>query len=173
MKIRLAMEADTEALAALAAEFHEAHGDPTGHLTAEAIRRDGFGAPPEFTVLLAEDERGLLGYALFYDAYEPSYAARGVYMADLYVRPAARRSGLGRRLIAAVAGHGRRRGRRYVWWVARAENAPAHEFYRTLASVELPTMAYAVVDAAFIALATESEAEAAASPPPVTRPGPR
>lgn len=175
MTIRPAVQADADALAVLAAEFHLAHGDPTGHLTAEAIRRDGFGASPEFTVLLAEDGRGLLGYALFYDAYEPSYAARGVYLADLYVRPAARRIGLGRRLIAAVADHGRRRGRRYVWWVARAENAPAHAFYRTLASVELPTRAYAVVDAAFIALAGEGEAEAAASPrrPPVTPPGPR
>src|SRR3546814_16795315 len=67
---------------------------------------------PEFVVLLAENEGGLLGYAMFYDAYEPSYAARGVYMADLYVRPAARRLGLGRRLTAAVADHRRRPGRR-------------------------------------------------------------
>lgn len=173
--IRLAVEADAGPLAALAREFHAAHGDPTEHLTAEAIRRDGFGERPEFLVLLAEGAAGLLGYALFYDAYEPSYAARGVYMADLYVRPAARRTGLGRRLLAAVADHARRHGRRYVWWVARAENTPAHAFYRTLASVELPTNAYAVVDSAFVALAVEGEAEAAASPrrSPVTPPAPR
>ena len=61
--IRLAREADCEALAALAAEFHAAHGDPTDHLTAAAIRRDGFGADPEFVVLLAESDDGLLGYA--------------------------------------------------------------------------------------------------------------
>jgi len=124
--IRLAVEGDADALAVLAEEFHLAHGDPTGYLTADAIRRDGFGPAPEFVVLLAENEGGLLGYALFYDAYEPSYAARGAYMADLYVRPAARRLGLGRRLIAAVADHARRYGRHYVWWVARAENTPAH-----------------------------------------------
>lgn len=153
--IRMATKADAEALAALAEEFHRAHGDPTGNLTAEAIRRDGFGTDPEFAVLLAEGGDGLLGYALFYDAYEPSYAARGVYMADLYVRPAARRLGLGRRLIAAVADHGRRRGRTYVWWVARAENAAAHGFYRTLASVELDTKAFALVLADFAALADE------------------
>lgn len=153
--IRLAVEGDAEALAALAEEFHVAHGDPTGHLTADAIRRDGFGADPEFVVLLAEGEAGLLGYAMFYDAYEPSYAARGVYMADLYVRPSVRRLGLGRRLIAAVADHGRRRGRAYVWWVARAENMPAHDFYKTLASVELDTKAFALVLDDFKALADE------------------
>lgn len=153
--IRPARETDCEALAALAAEFHAAHGDPTDHLTAAAIRRDGFGADPEFVVLLAESGDGLLGYAMFYDAYEPSYAARGVYMADLYVRPAARRLGLGRRLVAAVADHGRRHGRRYVWWVAQAANAPAHEFYRTLASIELDTKAFALVNDDFTALADE------------------
>lgn len=153
--IRLAVEADAEALSALAEEFHASHGDPTGHLTADAIRRDGFGAEPEFLVLLAEGPDGPLGYALFYDAYEPSYAARGVYMADLYVRPAARRLGLGRRLIAAVADHAHRHGRTYVWWVARAENRPAHRFYRTLSSVELDTKAFAVVMEDFEAMADE------------------
>ena len=120
--IRSATPGDADALEALAAEFHVAHGDPTGLLTADAIRRDGFGAVPEFAVMVAQDASGLLRYALFYDAYEPSYAARGVYIADLYVRPVARRRGLGRRLIAAVARDGRDRGRRYLWWVARAEN---------------------------------------------------
>lgn len=153
--IRLAAAADAVALAALAAEFHAAHGDPTGHLTPEAIRRDGFGDEPEFRVLVAEDADGLVGYALFYDAYEPAYAACGVYLADLYVRPSARRCGLGRRLIAAVADHGRARGRRYVWWVAQAGNTEARAFYKTLASVELSTMAYAVVDADFATLAEE------------------
>ena len=151
--IRLAAAADAEALAALAAEFHAAHGDPTGHLTPEAIRRDGFGEEPEFRVLVAEDAAVLVGYALFYDAYEPSYAARGVYMADLYVRPSARRCGLGRRLIAAVAEDARRHGRTYVWWVAQAVNVEAQAFYRTLATVELSTVAFAVTAGAFEAMA--------------------
>jgi len=157
--IRIAAVADAEALAALAEEFHAAHGDPTGHLTPEAIRRDGFGADPEFQVLVAEARVGLVGYALFYDAYEPSYAARGVYMADLYVRPSARRRGVGRRLIAAVAGHARAHGRRYVWWVAQAANTRAQAFYRTLVSVELATMAYAVVDGDFAELADAAETD--------------
>lgn len=154
--IRLAQASDAEALAALAADFHDEHGDPSQFLTADAIRRDGFGANPEFAVFVAEDASGLLGYALFYDAYEPSYAARGVYMADLYVRPGARRRGLGRRLIAAVARHGRENGRRYVWWVARAENTEAHGFYRTLASVELSLKAFAVTEEVFAALTKEA-----------------
>lgn len=153
--VRPAVEADAEALSALAEAFHAEHGDPTGFLTTEAIRRDGFGDDPEFRVLVAAGPQGLLGYALFYDAYEPAYAARGVYMADLYVSPCVRGQGLGRRLIAAVAEHARRRGRDYVWWVARADNRRAHGFYRSLASVELDTKAFAVTLADFEALAEE------------------
>lgn len=160
--IRPALESDAAALAALAEEFHHAHGDPTGFLTADAIRRDGFGDDPEFRVMVADaGTGGLHGYALFHDAYEPSYAARGIYVADLYVRPAARRGGLGRRLIAAVAADGRSRGRRYVWWVAQAVNTEAHMFYRTLASVELSTFAYAVVGDDFSAIAGEHAAGSA------------
>ena len=153
--VRLAVEADAEPLAKLAEAFHAEHGDPTGYLTAEAIRRDGFGDDPEFRVLVAEGPDGLIGYALFHDAYEPAYAARGIYMADLYVWPPARGLGLGRRLIAAVAEHARRHGRSYVWWVARASNTPAHGFYRTLASLELDTKAFGVTLEEFEALAEE------------------
>lgn len=153
--IRLAVATDAEAVAALAEEFHVSHGDPSGYLTAEAVRRDGFGPEPEFEVMVAEGADGLLGYALFYDAYEPSYAARGVYMADLYVRPAVRGLGLGRKLIAAIADRARSRGRTFVWWVARADNTEAHGFYRTLASVELDAKAFAVVMDGFLALADE------------------
>lgn len=159
VEIRPALASDAETLAALAEKFHRAHNDPTGFLTADAIRRDGFGDDPEFQVMVADaGTGGLRGYALFYDAYEPSYAARGVYMADLYVQPAARRGGLGRRLIAAVAADARSRGRRYIWWVAQAVNAEAHVFYRTLASVELSTFAYAVIEDDFTTFAREHSA---------------
>ena len=36
------------------------------------------------------------GYALYFDSYEPTYAARGLYLADLYVDQAFRRQGIGR-----------------------------------------------------------------------------
>lgn len=154
--IRPALASDAAVLAVLAEEFHVAHGDPTGFLTADTIRRDGFGDDPEFQVLVAEAGAGdLLGYALFHDGYEPAHAAPGVYIADLYVRPAARRLGLGRRLIAAVAADARSRGRRYDWWVAQAANTEAQAFYRTLASVELSTFAYAVVEDDFLAIGGE------------------
>ena len=65
--------------------------------------------------------------------------------------------------VAAVAADARSRGRSYVWWVAQARNASAHAFYRTLASVELETRAFAVVLKDFDALAAEHTARSDAS----------
>ena len=52
----------------------------------------------------------------------------GIYLEDLYVRPAARGTGAGRRLLAALAAHLRRaRLRRLDWWML--DWNPARDFY--------------------------------------------
>ncbi len=130
--IRPAMPGDAAAIAALAEQLRALLGDPAGHLTAERIIEHGFGPSPEFSVLVAERDGGLIGYALFLDAYEPAYAARGVYLADLFVAAAARGTGVGRALVAAVGEAAVARGRTFVWWVAQERNAQALAFYRRL-----------------------------------------
>jgi GNAT superfamily N-acetyltransferase len=89
----------------------------------------------------------LVGYALFHDAYEPVFAARGIYLSDIYVAAGARRHGIGRALLSAVARDGATRRRTFVWWVARGDDA--RMFYRTLANVEQPVTAHAVTFEAF------------------------
>jgi GNAT superfamily N-acetyltransferase len=113
----------------------------------EAFKRDAFKPSPEFEVLLAESGGAIVGYALFHLSYEPSYSARGVYLSDLYVTPDRRPEGVGRALLARVAREAAARGRTFVWWVSRTNEARG--FYRTLANVEQPVTAHAVTFAAF------------------------
>ena len=127
--VRPATLQDAPALALLVAALRAHQKDPIGHLNEAAIRRDGFGDEREFDILVAERDRRPIGYALFIEAYEPAFAARGLYLADLYVRPEARRSGAGRALVQAVADEATRRERSYVWWTSLATNADAHAFY--------------------------------------------
>ena len=54
VRIRRAGPADVELLATLIEELNANQGEPTGHVTPDAVRRDGFGAVPEFQVLFAE-----------------------------------------------------------------------------------------------------------------------
>lgn len=133
--VRPATIEDTPALALLVAALRAHQKDPIGHLNEATLRRDGFGEDPEFSILIAERERRPIGYALFTESYEPAFAARGLYLADLYVRPEARRSGAGRALVGAVAAEARRRERRFLWWTSATGNAEAHAFYAALGAI--------------------------------------
>ena len=68
----------------------------------EDLARDGFGEKPRFRALIAEWDGEAAGYALFFDYYS-TWAGRGLFLEDLYVREAFRRRGIGRAMLAAVA----------------------------------------------------------------------
>jgi GNAT superfamily N-acetyltransferase len=154
-RIRCARPEDSARLAELVTALMEHLGDPLEGFDAARFADDAFGAEPQFSVLVAEREDELIGYALFHDAYEPSFAARGVYLADIYVCPEMRRHGVGRALLSQVAKDAAARRRTFVWWVARGDDARA--FYRTVADVEQPVTAHAATFAAFERLlATDS-----------------
>lgn len=157
VRIRPAVRADAPVLAQLVRELNAFHGDPLDHCTAETLARDGFGDTPAFAAFLAELDETPVGYALYHDAYEPVYSARGVYLSDLYVTEAARCTGAGRALVAAVAAEARRRGAVFVGWVSRRWNTAAQDFYRGLGAIEEPTVSHAIAFDAFTALADEGE----------------
>lgn len=156
VRIRRAVREDGEAVARLAGALNKQAGG-TGPFDAAVIRRDAFGADPRFAVVIAETEAGLVGYALCCDAYETGNAAAGYYLCDLFVEPAVRRQGIGRRLIAAVARLARESGRSFVWWAAREAERDAEAFYDTLGTVAEPVVAHALVLDVFEALAREAQ----------------
>ena len=143
--VRPAAIEDVPALALLVAALRAHQKDPIGHLNEAALRRDGFGEEREFDILIAERDRRPIGYALFTETYEPAFAARGLYLADLYVRPEARRSGAGRALVAAVTAEARRCERSFVWWTSLATNAEAHAFYAALGALTHEVRAHVLV----------------------------
>jgi GNAT superfamily N-acetyltransferase len=74
----------------------------------------------------------VVGMAVWYVTYSTWRGRHGLWLEDLYVRPAHRRSGAGRALLKALAGVCADRGyARLEWWVLDW-NEPAHRFYRTL-----------------------------------------
>ncbi|HSL22385.1 MAG TPA: GNAT family N-acetyltransferase [Vicinamibacterales bacterium] len=158
LRVRRAGRTDAEALAALGRALNAHQGDPAEYFTADAVARDGFGETPRFDAWLAELDGRPVGYTLVVpSAYETAYAKAGVYVQDLFVSPGARRRGIGRALLAAVAADARRRGLEFVWWTSRTWNTDAHAFFRTVATVEEPVLAFAVFADQFEKLANESQ----------------
>ena len=160
-KIRRAHRRDAAEIARMSAAFRRELDEPTVGLTEEAVLRDGFGRRAEFDVFIAETDGLTGGYALFFESYEPTYSERGLYLADLYVKPECRRGQLGRALVASVAAESRRRKRSFVWWVTIATNSSARAFYERLGVVAVPVVAHAAFGDTMEALA--------ASAPPVGR----
>jgi len=153
VKVRWARRKDIAAIAAMSAAFRAELDEETAGLTEEALRRDGFGFKTEFDLLVAEVGSEIAGYTLFFESYEPTYSERGLYLADLYVRPEFRSHGVGRTLIACVAAESKRRQRSFVWWVALAANTRAHEFYEHIGVRPVSVKGYAAFGELFDDLA--------------------
>ena len=167
LSIRRATIDDAEALAALACGLNAHQGDPVGNFTADIVRRDGFGASPCWTALIAERAGRPVGYAMFHAAYDAPHAARGLYLQDLYVRDEERRRGTGRALMAAVAREAREADCVFFWWTAKAWNSEALAFYRRLGAAAETVVAHALFGEALERLLDE------AGPGPVNRPSAR
>jgi GNAT superfamily N-acetyltransferase len=98
----------------------------TEQLLGEAL----FGASPAAEALIAERGSEAAGYALFFPTFSSFLCIQGVWLEDLFVRPAHRRAGVGKALLAAVAARVHERGGERLEWAALDWNELALGFYR-------------------------------------------
>ena len=101
-------------------------------LKEEDLRRHLFGSRPYVEVLLAEENGEAVGFALFMHNYSTFLASPGIYLEDLFVRPAHRGKGHGKALLQELARIAVERGCGRFEWAVLDWNRPAIEFYRSL-----------------------------------------
>jgi GNAT superfamily N-acetyltransferase len=99
------------------------------------LRATLFGAKPAAEVLLAELAGEPVGFALFFQSYSTFLAKPGLYLEDLFVRPAARSKGVGGALMAALARIAVQRQYGRFEWSVLDWNEPALKFYASLGAV--------------------------------------
>jgi GNAT superfamily N-acetyltransferase len=100
--------------------------------TEELVHEALFGERPAAEALIAERGSDVAGYALFFPTFSSFLAIQGVWLEDLFVRPAHRKGGVGRALLAAVAARVRERGGERLEWAALDWNELALGFYRRI-----------------------------------------
>lgn len=129
--IRAATVEDVPALLSLVrelAEFehlaHEVVGD------AESMRHAL--ASGHCEALLAESGDESVGLALYFHNFSTFLARRGLYLEDLYVKPAFRKQGLGRALLQRLAQIAIERGCGRFEWSVLDWNVDAMRFYESL-----------------------------------------
>ncbi len=125
--------------------------------TVADLERDGWGEAPRFEALIAEQTGTPVGFALYFHNYSTWEGRAGIYLEDLYVRPEARRSGAGRRLIARLAAIAVERGCPRLDLSVLDWN-PARRFYAALGIMQMEEwLPYRAEGASLAALAAEAD----------------
>ena len=100
--------------------------------TEEQLAGSLFGNQPAAEVTIAEWDGEPAGFALYFVNYSTFLARPGIYLEDLFVKPAFRGKGIGLALLSHLARLVvERDGGRLDWWVLHW-NQPAIEFYERL-----------------------------------------
>ena len=133
LSIRATTVNDVGLLKALIYELAEYERERQFVMITEAdLVRDGFGPAPKFRALIAEWDGQAAGYALFFGFYSTWEGRPGLFLEDLFVRQAFRGKGIGRALLAKVAGIARHENCYGVRWEVLDWNEPAIDFYKRL-----------------------------------------
>ena len=149
LTIRPATPADIPDMLAFVRELAEYEREPASAVANEAdLLRDGFGPTPRFHCLIAEapstdnlqpatDNFLPAGFALYFYNYSTWRGHAGIYVEDLFVRPAFRGRGIGRALLKRVAEIAVAEGCPRLEWAVLDWNTPAIDFYKSLGAEPL------------------------------------
>jgi GNAT superfamily N-acetyltransferase len=103
----------------------------------EKLHATLFAEKPSAECLLAFVDDVPAAFAVFHSNYSTFLARPGLYVEDIFVKPAFRKRGIGRALLARVATLANERGCGRVEWTVLDWNEPAIEFYKTFGAAPL------------------------------------
>ena len=95
-----------------------------------------FGPRPYAEVALACLDGAAVGFALYFHNFSTFVGKPGIYLEDLFVRPAARGLGAGKLLFAHLARTALERGCARLDWAVLDWNTPSIGFYRSLGAID-------------------------------------
>jgi GNAT superfamily N-acetyltransferase len=138
-QIRPAAPADVSAIFGLMIELAEF--EKLMHMfiaTEDGVHDALFGARPSAEALVAEENGHIVSYALFFHNYSTFLGKRGLFLEDLYVKPATRSSGLGTKMLRALAALAVERQCGRFEWTVLDWNQNAIGFYEKMGATVLP-----------------------------------
>jgi len=100
--------------------------------TEALIAEELFGAKSHTEVLLGYSGAQAVAFAVYFHNFSTFLGRKGLYLEDLYVRPAHRRRGIGRAMLLRVASIAAERNCGRLEWSVLDWNEPAIFFYERL-----------------------------------------
>ena len=138
LRIREAVKQDTALILALITEL--ADYENLAHevtATERALEEALFGTRPFAEVVIAEYEGEAVAFALYFHNFSTFLGRPGIYLEDLFVRPASRGKGIGRALLVYLAELAKKRNCGRLEWIVLDSNQPALKFYDRLKALPL------------------------------------
>jgi GNAT superfamily N-acetyltransferase len=138
LNIRPATRADAPVIASLVRELADYEKLlPEAKATDADFLRELAAPNPVIHVLIAEWDGKPVGFALYFFNFSTFVGRPGLYLEDLFVRPAERSRGIGRALLRALARIARERGCGRMEWAVLDWNEPALRFYQSLGARQM------------------------------------
>lgn len=128
--------------------------------TEDDLRAALFSARPDCEAVLARCAGEGVGFALFFHHFSTFAGRRGLYLEDLYVRPDARGRGVGKALLAYLAGVAVARGCARFEWSVLDWNQRAIDFYRAMGAEPMDEWTVFRVSGAALTRLADTAAEA-------------
>ena len=133
MSLRPAEPRDVPELIAMVLELAEYEKLPEQAIATEAdFTRDLFGENPRVHALVVEHEGEVVAYACYFLNYSTWLGRHGIFLEDLYVRPAFRGRGFGKALLIRLAQECVEKGYGRLDWSVLDWNTPSRDFYAAL-----------------------------------------
>lgn len=120
----------------MANALNRALGVDVDSFTPDRVREDAFGPEPLVSILVAEVDGRVAGYAFYHPGYDSDLPARSLVVVDLYVDAEVRGRGLGQALMAGLAREALRMGARSMTGGVLDSNAKALAFYAGVGAVQ-------------------------------------
>ncbi len=105
--------------------------------TEDLLRFHLFGERREAEVVIGQYADEPARFALFFHNFSTFLGRPGMYLEDLYVKPEFRGKGIGRAVLAYVAGLAKERDCGRLEWSVLDWNEPAIELYRSIGTVPM------------------------------------
>ena len=106
--------------------------------TPARIEAELFGERPTCECLIGEIDGAPVGFALFFHNFSTFLCKKGLYLEDLFVRPSARGTGMGKALLTRLAQIAVERDCGRFEWSVLDWNVDAQAFYERMGATMLP-----------------------------------
>jgi GNAT superfamily N-acetyltransferase len=138
LTIRPAIPADVPRILQLVRDLATYEREPDAVVATEAGLADAlFGEAAMASCHVGEVDGAVVGFALWFLNFSTWRGKPGIYLEDLYVDPAARRTGIARGLVEALRRVAIERGYDRMDWSVLDWNTEAQSFYRSVGAQPL------------------------------------